>query len=640
MSEENFSKEVRDGEVFGEWTVLKAFTEEEGKALCKCSCGEEKKVRRMNLRDGKSTSCGCSIKNQENDSKFFIGAKFGHWEIVCYDGKGRDVKCKCTNCWSDKNQVIKTLDKWVLSRGVSSSCGCIKLDPENFKRKINGEEINPVYKWKSTNPPQTANKGRVAVNSKINVGDKFGEWEVIKITIGESRVLCKCSCGNEKEVLRQNLNNGKSTSCGCSLKDMKVEQSFSIGSKFEFWEVVEYDGKSRFVNCKCTGCSTIKNPVIKKLDKWALVRGTTTSCGCQKQKKRGETNLEKYGSEIAVKSDSIKQVLKNSIGLVLEERGEEIQEKKSVSMLQTLVERGDEIDAQKKKTCLERYGVENITQLPQYRNRVRDWSNDNPGKCFISKPELSLLAFVQQYYPSAKKSRILNDDNLSYELDIYIPELEVAIEHNGLYRHSIQQLADRKNIEDPMTYHLYKSNLCKSSNVRLIHIWENEWKSRKQVVKNYLLNILNSNKIAIEARHCDFKIYNHSDEVSTFIKSNNLESNWTFSSRMLSLKLKDRIVFACIINDNNILSHLTYDYSYQVNNLFKYLAIVFPGVQFLIDYRLGIDSAFKDCKIMREIEPQAFYWNEKTISDKNVSWIKTADSKFEIYDSGKLLLKM
>ena len=50
------------GTVFGEWTVLKkAGNAPKGAALwlCKCSCGTERVVVGGDLRNGKSTSCGC-----------------------------------------------------------------------------------------------------------------------------------------------------------------------------------------------------------------------------------------------------------------------------------------------------------------------------------------------------------------------------------------------------------------------------------------------------------------------------------------------------------------------------------------------------------------------------------------------------
>lgn len=53
------------------------------------------------------------------------------------------------------------------------------------------------------------------------------------------------------------------------------------------------------------------------------------------------------------------------------------------------------------------------------------------------------------------------------ELDIYLPELKLAIEFNGIYFHS--SIANC-----PIDYHLTKSLLCRQQNIRLIHIYEFE----------------------------------------------------------------------------------------------------------------------------------------------------------------------
>jgi len=55
------------------------------------------------------------------------------------------------------------------------------------------------------------------------------------------------------------------------------------------------------------------------------------------------------------------------------------------------------------------------------------------------------------------------------ELDIYIPSHKLAIEFNGIYWHS-------KEIGCDKWYHQYKTEKCDRINIRLIHIYEHEWK--------------------------------------------------------------------------------------------------------------------------------------------------------------------
>lgn len=48
---------LRAGETWGAWTVLGPT--ENGKALCRCRCGAEKRVNVYNILNGMSYSCGC-----------------------------------------------------------------------------------------------------------------------------------------------------------------------------------------------------------------------------------------------------------------------------------------------------------------------------------------------------------------------------------------------------------------------------------------------------------------------------------------------------------------------------------------------------------------------------------------------------
>ncbi len=68
-----------------------------------------------------------------------------------------------------------------------------------------------------------------------------------------------------------------------------------------------------------------------------------------------------------------------------------------------------------------------------------------------------------------------------YELDIYLPELNLAIEYNGTYWHSQEK---GKSID----YHLIKSLLCREKNIRLIHIYEFEdFTTQIELIKSLIL---------------------------------------------------------------------------------------------------------------------------------------------------------
>jgi len=105
---------------------------------------------------------------------------------------------------------------------------------------------------------------------------------------------------------------------------------------------------------------------------------------------------------------------------------------------------------------------------------------------FVSKTELELRIFCQQYF--SKLQHNIKTIITPYELDIYIPEIKLALEFNGDYFHSIEA-------GTPTGYHLMKTKMCENLNIRLIHIWEYQWNNNKNEIKQKLINIFNNKEI-------------------------------------------------------------------------------------------------------------------------------------------------
>ena len=83
------------------------------------------------------------------------------------------------------------------------------------------------------------------------------------------------------------------------------------------------------------------------------------------------------------------------------------------------------------------------------------------------------------------KDILKRDKTILYpkELDIYIKSHGLAIEYNGLRWHSEKFGKDKE-------YHLNKTLECKNKHINLIHIFEDEWEDKKEIVKHKLKHIL------------------------------------------------------------------------------------------------------------------------------------------------------
>lgn len=100
------------------------------------------------------------------------------------------------------------------------------------------------------------------------------------------------------------------------------------------------------------------------------------------------------------------------------------------------------------------------------------------------------------------------------ELDIWIPQYKLAIEFNGLYWHSELFKSDK--------YHINKTLRCRELDIDLIHIWEDDWKTKSQIIKSIILNRLGRVGNKIGARKCQIGLVD-SKTAREFLDSNHIQ---------------------------------------------------------------------------------------------------------------------
>ena len=102
-----------------------------------------------------------------------------------------------------------------------------------------------------------------------------------------------------------------------------------------------------------------------------------------------------------------------------------------------------------------------------------------------SSGEKEVRNFIESFgYKTIKTRQVIKP----YEIDIFIPELNLGIEYNGDYWHSEKVLSKKHN--NYKTYHEDKTKLAESRGIKLIHIWESEWNNTKEAVKEKIKNLL------------------------------------------------------------------------------------------------------------------------------------------------------
>lgn len=139
--------------------------------------------------------------------------------------------------------------------------------------------------------------------------------------------------------------------------------------------------------------------------------------------------------------------------------------------------------------------------------------------CTVCKPiysfnqsivEKSFLEFVQTHYTG----KIIHGDRTilpcGLELDVYLPDLSLAFEFNGVYWHSDLHL--------PWDYHIKKSERCREVGIRLVHVWEDDWSHKREVVESRVLHLLGEST-RIGAR--SLRVVEISDEESSYFQMRN-----------------------------------------------------------------------------------------------------------------------
>jgi hypothetical protein len=94
-----------------------------------------------------------------------------------------------------------------------------------------------------------------------------------------------------------------------------------------------------------------------------------------------------------------------------------------------------------------------------------------------SKPEEELYNFISSFGLATEKAnrKVLGNRK---EVDLYIPELKLAVEFNGIYWHNEGWKGE--------VYHYEKWVAAKAVGIKLFQIWEDNWRHRKDIILRLL----------------------------------------------------------------------------------------------------------------------------------------------------------
>ena len=116
-----------------------------------------------------------------------------------------------------------------------------------------------------------------------------------------------------------------------------------------------------------------------------------------------------------------------------------------------------------------------------------------------SKPELELADFLKIFTTVKQRDRQIIKPK---ELDIVLPEHNLAIEMHGMFYHAHWSAED----EAKNKWHTYEKYVaCAEQNLRLLTVYESEWAQRKPQIKRLLRNAIGATKGKLMARKCELR---------------------------------------------------------------------------------------------------------------------------------------
>ena len=401
-----------------------------------------------------------------------------------------------------------------------------------------------------------------SINRKTNSdpikGDRFGSLTFIErtddyVTSSGKRYiqyLCKCDCGNEMVVRKDHLLRGSTTRCKQCKTALLVDVALKrgektdvpIGTRFGNLVVLEkvyhkdkYDRSIQYYKCQCD-CGNVLD-----ICKHSLLSGVSTSCGCYGSRtKIGVLSIERGNKTDPEIGQHFGKLVVQKI--IMPENGEE-------RKVECRCDCGNIVNVRKSAllnghtkscgNCKREYPQWFIDRLidPAQKQRAIDGVLTTPEKVLIScyccgetievtvnslinlttleqkrvgacrhcahqtsliekeiKDYLLSLGLNDEQILMNSRSVIRGDSRNQYkELDFYLPEYNLAIEYNGSYYHS--------DTRKPKNYHEEKFYLCEEKGIKLISIFELDWReSRNKILDLIKYSILP--KIKIPARKC------------------------------------------------------------------------------------------------------------------------------------------
>jgi very-short-patch-repair endonuclease len=503
---------------------------------------------------------------------------------------GIKIDVKCDSCNKEKNLAYKhylknTKDNTIIY--TCSACSNFKVKKTKLE-KYGDENYQNTEKIKKTKLEKYGDENFTGrEKAKITCLNKYGVDNVSKSDI-------------IKKLKKETNNTNWGVDNVFQSQEIKEKISITIGKKYGVNHYIKSDD--------------IKEKYKKFCNKLNVEHYSQTE---EYKKKFEETNLLKFGFKTNLMSPFIKDKIKETnlikYGFIHPMNNKKISDKNVMSLIRgryyhfyNLGYMVKDYDIEKVEYILERMECGHIFNINYdlFRSRIKY----NNNSCLICHPKDPLQSIKEQ-----ELGNWLNifDTNMTFgnrkllngkEIDLYLPDKKLAIEFNGLYWHS-DKFKDK-------FYHLNKTVACNELGISLLHIWEDDWLNKKEIVKSIILNKIGLITNKIFARKCKIKVITNK-ESNLFLDNNHIQggtnastcislyyneeivSVMTFGKRRLNNKDTFELIRFCNKINTNVIGGATKLFSYFLKN-YKFENMISYSDKSLFDGGLYSKLGFKN----------------------------------------------
>ncbi len=399
------------------------------------------------------------------------------------------------------------------------------------------------------------------------------------------------------------------------------------------------------------------------------------------QKKTKQTNLKRYGGNAPLCLEKIKEKTKQTnlkrYGVEYPTQSKEVQKnisKKQLKQNYNFIISSERIGKEYKcLTSLEEYnGVkgnslkfQHIKCGYEFNSLIENGRFPRCNKCYPynqSFYEIKTLEFCKLYYNNIQSNSRSIIPPL--EIDIFIPEINLAIEFNGLYWHSEANGKDKY-------YHQSKTLACLEKGIDIVHIFEDEWINKQNIIQSILLNKFGQNSKKIFGRKCEIGPVDKSF-AEPFMNNNHLQGfingqhfGLAYESKLVSVmtvgksrfdKNKDIEIYRfCSLLNHQVLGGLSKLVSYVKKTIrpdsivtyadmrfgigkgyqaagFKFIGITDPGYC----YGKGQQRYSRQKFMKHKLKNKLKYFNESLTERENM----INNNYFRIWDCGNVIFRL